>query len=333
MTVDSEVGNADSGLDDAAVYISPYVNGRQDMLEQLQQVVPSDGSIGVAVMTEEGLGEATHSYVLNQLFKDHDYDTLIISVDGDLLAASTSIDTDDAMTIANQAETAAAGDTTDALVSTVQQIDELDDSASTGDSHTDGGGLGGLLPVVIAAVVVVAGGSTIAGIVARNRRKSDVDVKGLPAAIRQRTDRLRALRAQYAAFGQQGNQIAAQTAADIDAVVGNTSQLFARLDSKASPAQRTIAEDEYSDKLGRLTAALETDYLLDQLKNPQLWDDPDERVREVREALTSVNTQIVDNIKQVNARTSLAFQVSLDSLVGREELRDWEREFNRGTDS
>lgn len=91
-----------------------------------------------------------------------------------------------------------------------------------------------------------------------------------------------------------------------------------------------LAEAEYSDKLARLVAALEPDYLLDLLTRPDLWDAPDERVGEVRDALAAVTTQIVDNIKQVNARKGLLFQVSLDSLIGRSELRDWERQFKEG---
>lgn len=51
----------------------------------------------------------------------------------------------------------------------------------------------------------------------------------------------------------------------------------------------------------------------------------------MREALSSVTTQIVDNIKQVNARKGLLFQVSLDSLIGRSELRDWERQFKQSS--
>jgi hypothetical protein len=74
-------------------------------------------------------------------------------------------------------------------------------------------------------------------------------------------------------------------------------------------------------------------YLLDILKHPNLWDDPDERVSEVRDAVVAVSEQLVENIKQVNARRGLHFQVSLDGLIGRrKELQDWDRAFDQASD-
>lgn len=55
------------------------------------------------------------------------------------------------------------------------------------------------------------------------------------------------------------------------------------------------------------------------------------RIQEVRDALDALSAQLLDNIRQVNARKGLHFQVALDSRVGREELRDWEREFKRSS--
>jgi hypothetical protein len=142
-------------------------------------------------------------------------------------------------------------------------------------------------------------------------------------------DRLRELRVDYANLPN--NAVAAETAAGIEALASHVEQLFVRLDAKAESDQVALAEAEYSDKLARLVAALERDYLLDLLTRPDLWDAPEERVGEVREALAAVTTQIVDNIKQVNARKGLLFQVSLDSLIGRSELRDWERQFKKNS--
>ena len=50
----------------------------------------------------------------------------------------------------------------------------------------------------------------------------------------------------------------------------------------------------------------------------------------MRTALSSFSTELVENIKQVNARRGLHFQVSLDGLMGRrKELQDWDRAFER----
>jgi hypothetical protein len=179
-------------------------------------------------------------------------------------------------------------------------------------------------------VVLVAAAVTAAGLIARRRRRTPaVSIDPVPAGIRLRVNRLRELRADYAAVP--GSPVAAETAAGIDALASHVEQLFIRLDAKAGEDQSVLAEAEYSDKLARLVAALDRDYLLDLLTRPDLWDAPDERIAEVREALSSVTTQIVDNIKQVNARKGLLFQVSLDSLIGRSELRDWERQFKQSS--
>ena len=114
----------------------------------------------------------------------------------------------------------------------------------------------------------------------------------------------------------------------IAGIAGNASELFERLGRRGDEEQRTVAAAEYGETLRRLTAALDRDYLLDILRRPDLWDDPDERIREVQDATTEVSEQLVANIKQLNARRGLHFQVSLDGLMGRrKELRDWERAF------
>ncbi|QYM64416.1 hypothetical protein [Microbacterium sp. Se5.02b] len=195
----------------------------------------------------------------------------------------------------------------------------------------DRGGAGdAILPVVIGGVVLAAAAGTAIVLFLRRRRtpKAVATADPLPPAIRLRVNRLRELRVDYATL--QGDTVAAETAAAIDMLASHVEQLFVRLDAKAEADQVMLAEAEYADKLARLVAALEPDYLLDLLTRPDLWDSPQERVDEVREALAGLTTQIVDNIKQVNARKGLLFQVSLDSLIGRSELRDWERQFKDG---
>ena len=155
----------------------------------------------------------------------------------------------------------------------------------------------------------------------------------MPEGIRTQVLILQALSVDYAAVGVSGHPLAGQTAQDIHVIADNVTELFERLGGKASESQRRLAEIEYGDKLAKLTAAVDRKYLLDILVHPQLWDDPDERISEVRDAVVAVSEQLVENIKQVNAQRALHFQVSLDSLIGqRKELRDWEKEFNRATD-
>lgn len=320
------VNDAVAGLDSANVYVDSSTPGASSLTAELLQSVPDDGSIAIVVLPAVAKGnEAYAGQALTEIAKASDQKTIVIAVGDDVQATSSTIDPDEALRIANESETAAGGNTQDALVATVQQIVAETPSAPGGNA---GGGADLLLPVVIGGVVIVAGIGTAIGLIARRRRKKPAaSADPVPAGIRLRVNRLRELRADYAALP--GNPVAAETAVGIDALASHVEQLFVRLDAKAGEDQSVLAEAEYSDKLARLVAALDRDYLLDLLTRPDLWDAPDERVGEVREALSAVTTQIVDNIKQVNARKGLLFQVSLDSLIGRSELRDWERQFKK----
>ncbi len=320
------VNDAVAGLDSGNIYIDPSVSGASSLQAELAGAVPGDGSIAIVVLPAQADDNNEYAnQVLTEIARSSDQKTIVLAVGDDVQATSTVIDADEALRIANESETAAGGNTPDALVATVQQIVEETPTSPGGGT---GGGADLLLPVVIGGVVIVAGIGTAIGLITRRRRKKPAaSADPVPAGIRLRVNRLRELRADYAALP--GNPVAAETAVGIDALASHVEQLFVRLDAKAGEDQSVLAEAEYSDKLARLVAALDRDYLLDLLTRPDLWDAPDERVGEVREALSAVTTQIVDNIKQVNARKGLLFQVSLDSLIGRSELRDWERQFKK----
>ncbi|WP_350350616.1 hypothetical protein ABS642_14220 [Microbacterium sp. A8/3-1] len=319
------VDDAVAGLDAENVYVDPSVPGAESLKAQLLEVVPSDGSIAIVVLPAQADDSDEYAgQVRTDIAKGSDQPTLVLAIGDDVQAISSVIDSTEALRIANESESAAGGDTQAALVETVQQIAAETPSSPGG---SGGGGADFLLPAVIGGVVIVAGIGTAIGLIARRRRKPAASADPVPADIRLRVNRLRELRADYAALP--GNPVAAETAVGIDSLASHVEQLFVRLDAKAGEDQSVLAEAEYSDKLARLVAALDRDYLLDLLTRPDLWDAPDERVGEVREALSAVTTQIVDNIKQVNARKGLLFQVSLDSLIGRSELRDWERQFKK----
>ena len=322
------IDDAVEGISTQNVYVDPDATGGQAITDALAGVVPGDGSIAVVVLpADAGKNTPYSTYILERLTAAGDHETVIVAVGDDLQAASTAIDSDVALRIANENESSAPS-TQDALVETVREI-----SAEASTSGGGGSGVGGadpLTPAVIGGVVVIAAALTAFGLLMRRRRRRPaVSTDPVPAGIRLRVNRLRELHADYAAVP--GSPVAAETAAAIDALASHVEQLFIRLNAKAGEDQSVLAEAEYSDKLARLVAALDRDYLLDLLTRPDLWDAPDERIGEVREALAAVTTQIVDNIKQVNARKGLLFQVSLDSLIGRSELRDWERQFTQGS--
>lgn len=320
------INDAVEGISGENIYVDPDVSGGQAITEALSGVVPGDGSIAVVVLPADADNNTPYSsYILERLTAAGDHETVIVAVGKNLQATSSAIDGDVALRIANENESS-AGSTQDALVETVQEISA---ETPTSPGGGDAGAGGAAIPLVIGGVVLVAAAVTAFGLIARRRRKPAASTDPVPAGIRLRVNRLRELRADYAAVP--GSPVATETAAVIDALASHVEQLFIRLDAKAGEDQSVLAEAEYSDKLARLVAALDRDYLLDLLTRPDLWDAPDERIGEVRDALTAVTTQIVDNIKQVNARRGLLFQVSLDSLIGRSELRDWERQFKQSS--
>lgn len=319
--------DAVEGISTQNVYVDPAASGGQEIAEALAGVVPDDGSVAVVVLpSDAGKNNPYSSYILERLTAAGDHETVIVAVGDDLQAASSAIDSDVALRIANENQSSAAS-TQDALVETVQEI-SAETPTSPGGGATGGGDV--FVPVIISGVVLIAAAGAAIGLVARRRRRAPVaSADPVPAGIRLRVNRLRELRADYAAVP--GSPVASETAAGIDALASHVEQLFIRLDAKAGEDQSVLAEAEYSDKLARLVAALDRDYLLDLLTRPDLWDAPGERIAEVRDALAAVTTQIVDNIKQVNARRGMLFQVSLDSLIGRSELRDWERQFKQSS--
>ncbi|GAB3596808.1 hypothetical protein [Microbacterium tumbae] len=323
----SWVDDAVAGLDGENVYVSPKAGVSGDLADALNAVVPSDGSIAVVVLPEDAeLANSYDLYLVKSIAAKADQDTVILAIGDNLMADSDALG-DRALEIANEHDSVAAGNLQQGLTETVAQIvEETPDAPVT----APGGGFG-MMPLVIGGVVVVAAAVTTVGVLARRRRRKPAEAAagGMPESIRTRVQRLRELRLDYAALP--AHPVAVETTAGIDALVSHVEQLFARLGARAGEDQTTLAEAEYADKLARLVAALDRDYLLDLLTHPELWDDPDERVDEVREALAALSGQILDNIKQVNARKALLFQVSMDSLIGRSELRDWEREFKRSS--
>jgi len=321
------IDDAVEGISGQNIYVDPDVSGGQALTDALSGVVPGDGSIAVVVLPADAARDTPYNtYILDQLTAGASQKTVIVAIGDDLQAASSAIPSDDALRIANENEVSGSN-LQDQLVETVQEISA---EAPTSPGGGDAGAGGAAVPLVIGGVVLVAAAVTAFGLIARRRRRTTpASTDPVPAGIRLRVNRLRELRADYAAVP--GSPVAAETAAGIDALASHVEQLFIRLDAKAGEDQSVLAEAEYSDKLARLVAALDRDYLLDLLTRPDLWDAPDERIGEVREALAAVSTQIVDNIKQVNARKGLLFQVSLDSLIGRSELRDWERQFKQSS--
>jgi hypothetical protein len=322
------VDDAVAGLQEGSVYVSPEVQDHEALTTAIQAEV-GDASIGVAVFSDNAALEASGPEILAELAAQTEYDTIVVAVGDDLFAGSDVVKPrGEAMRIAKEAESS-DGTLGDELTVTVQGVLAASDPPPVSAS---GGPEGIVIGLAIGAALVV--GAAVAGnAFLRSRRRGDAELLPVPDAVRTQVQTLRSLSAEYARAGSFGHPIAAQTAQDVATIADNVTRLFERLGGKASRDQRRLAEIEYGDKLGKLTVALDRTYLLDILTHPHLWDDPEERISEVRDAVVGVSEQLVENIKQVNAQRALHFQVSLDTLIGRrKELRDWDREFDRAKD-
>ncbi|QIG39215.1 hypothetical protein G5T42_06720 [Microbacterium sp. 4R-513] len=326
LSTNGYIDDAVAALQNSNVYVSDEVANAPALAQQLDQQV-GDASIGVAVFSENAGLEGSASDIVRELASANPgYDTIVVAVGDDVAAGSNALAKGEALRIANEAEN--SSDSVDAaLTQTVQQI--IAETPATSSPGVDAGpvvGIGLTIAVLLGAGIAVVG-------VVRSRRRRASENRGLPDAVRAQVVALRGLVPEYAAVGASGNAVAAQTAQEIGVLADNVTELFNRLDRRSVEDQVNIAAVEYDDKLRKLTAALNRDYLLDILRHPNLWDDPDDRVREVQGALDGVSTELLENIKQVNARRGLHFQVSLDGLIGRrKELQDWDRAFDQASD-
>ncbi|WP_137846403.1 hypothetical protein [Microbacterium sp. 2FI] len=320
------VDEATAALAGGNVFVSREVSGSSALADTLAEQI-GDASIGVAVFSDNAALEASGPDIVAEIATQTGFDTIIVAVGDDLSAGSNVLERGEAMRIANESED--AGSVEAALVETVQGVIAASDSVPgpAPDAGVDGGAIVG---VALAVAAVLAAGGVVFGVVRSRRRKAATNGSA-PEGVRQQVQKLRSLAIEYGAVGAAGNETAMQVAWDVDKIAANTTELFDRLGRKGGDeAQLGIAEVEYGDTLRKVTAALDRDYLLDILKHPDLWDDPAERVLEVRTAVTAFSTELVENIKQVNARRGLHFQVSLDGLIGRrKELQEWDREFGR----
>lgn len=320
------IDEADQALSGSNIFVSKEVNDSAALRDQLAQYV-GDSSVGVAVFSDNAALEASATQIVKDLAEAHpEFHTIIVAVGDDLSAGSHVVQpAGEALRIANEAE-GSASSTDAALIETVQTlVTATDAAAGPAVGNIDSGLVVGL---VLGAVAV----ATVAGVfigIRRSRRKV-ATTQPLPHSVRDTIARLRMLSGEYAAAGASGNRVAAEVAPEIATIAQNATELFTRLGRKGGEDQLALGSAEYGETLRKLTAALDRDYFLDILRNPQLWDDPQERVREVRTALSDVSTELVENIKQVNARRGLHFQVSLDGVIAsRQELRNWEREFGQ----
>lgn len=103
-------------------------------------------------------------------------------------------------------------------------------------------------------------------------------------------------------------------APELQKIVTNFTELFARIERKGTEQQGRMASIQYVDTFTKLNSALGRDYYLDIRLHPDLWDDAPRRLKEVETAVSATSSELINNIKQVNASKDLEFKVALESL-------------------
>lgn len=267
-------------------------------------VVPDDGTISVnpngfaaSVAQEAGLSDLI----------------VVVDMPKDRFGVySESGDTAEILTALNGANLADGGEA-------IQQANVeslLAGSPSSGGDFSLGGvaALVGI-PLALAAAVVVS-------IVLLRRRKltnnrattkAVLDLRGLALSedLSHELNRFSAI-----IKGYRGSSGALDQASQIGMSIQNhLGQLFSRIKKKGSEQSRRLADQKYQGIMAKANDLAGADYLGDIVLHPDLWNEPHQKISSVLHALKSVDSQIVDNIRQINASKELEFRVALDSLL------------------
>lgn len=275
--------------------------------------------VGVAVLPEMATSTFNANSIASQILNgtSGQYETVIVVIDSrtDSFGVASNGDSVQIATALNEAND---GDAGPALVNAAEVI--VDATSSTfgtsteTNTNSDSGGI---------STVAVTGGAILAvalfGVVGvrmlkRRPKKAtrpimDQNLSSLPEDLRRVTEKFRSL---YAMHQERGNT---ELAKDTGAIVKNLQELFSRLTRKGTDQQKRMASVQYVDTLTKLNSALGEDYYLDIQEHPELWNNSDQRRREVEQAVKATLSELVTNIRNFNESRDLEFKVALESLT------------------
>lgn len=117
-------------------------------------------------------------------------------------------------------------------------------------------------------------------------------------------------------YGRSSENRLREAAALLRPIHSHIYELFGRIDRKNSNQNRELARVRYLSILRKLNSTLSKDYFEDIVRNPSLWEDSAAKADSVLAALSSVDRQIIENIRQVNGSKELRFLVEVSSLNG-----------------
>lgn len=277
--------------------------------------------IGVVVLPSLAVDSLTPQSFAREILSAVRYQTLIVILEGNQQPLSVVYRTAPSDADAKAVYTVLSSNGNDAKKALVPIIEQLKSNGQTtsGTSNTFdmAGILGGFFWTLFAGIIVV-----VSFIFIRKARRGDTTTRAshdtVPSKIAEVVPpKLHPLIKQLTDLSEKHDHLPnSGLGGDGRTIVRNIQELFTRLAKKGTNGQRGIAEVEYVDKLTKLNEALGSNYYIDIVNHPELWDDAQQRLDSVAEAVNAVKSQLIENIKQVNASKDLEFQVVLSSLVG-----------------
>lgn len=304
------IGDSASGLQASNVYVD-----RDATLADSSSLASELKGSDVAVVSLPGYATETLSAnsVASQIRSKSDYKTVVVVVDGGTFGVSSKGGSEDAMLEAIYSNF--SGDASAAIQASLPVLEKGKTVTSTSTSNMPGGGSDGVdaaigvlsLAAVLIGVAIYFGAKRVFSSKPSNAINTDL-LDTLPEVIKREMVNLDRLASMYSRAGE------ALLADSVRTVLNHGQELFARVQRKAGEQQYNMAAVEYADTFKKLGQALSEDYYYDIMKNPQLWTKPEERKREVAEAVRATDQQLIRNIQQVNANEDLEIQVALESL-------------------
>jgi hypothetical protein len=330
-SADVYVDEAVAGLNGNPVYI----DGQSSLAGGggIQSQLSTSGNVAVVVLPSTAFGSDDTTGIANQIGLKSHYQTIIVvnsdAVTGGVGVAGTNHDAISTLIYKDINAGQTPGAAINKNLSTINKLASgttTSTGSGTGSSSNDAGaapltivGSGIISLFVVAAVAIF--------FLNRNKRnkQSRVLTTGnkttyVPSARFSKyvPENLQPLLKQLDDTARKHSKLANDALApQLAKIINNLQELFNRIHKQGDGGNNErLAEIEYSDKLTKLVEALGPAYYLDIAEKPDLWDNPDERLHAVDQAVDAVEYQLVENIRQVNASKDLKFQVALDSLMG-----------------
>jgi len=278
--------------------------------------------VGVAVLPSLAVDSLTPSSFAREILNSTPYDTLIVILEGNqqpLSVVYKSAPSEENAKAVYEILTENGNNIDQALVPIIDHLKDGDNGSSGGGSEA-GSGVGFIILFGTLFCLLLIGVTYMVLRFVKKDSSGTVRAKHdtVPNKISETVpSKLHPLIKQLTELSQQHDRLSERgLGTDLRTIVRNMQELFTRLSKKGTNGQRGIAEVEYIDKLTKLNEALGESYYIDIVNKPTLWDKAETRLDSVVEAVYAVQSQLIENIKQVNASEDLKFQVSLNSLVG-----------------